>query len=188
MPDYADTITSYKDVAGPLALTQDPQFAAILEVFRAAWQEFLGELPKISSRNNINTLPEIYLDLIAVEMRVPGYDQSFAIDVKRSMVKNAIPIHQRLGTPYAVKNILNLAFDYATLQEWWQFGGAPCTFQITTTDPLVDPVRLSLFNFLLNSTKNVRSQLARIISFLTTTGMEYHGGRVCSYGRDILTI
>lgn len=187
MPENANSIGSYKDVAGPLAMTQDPTFSAMLEVFRNAWQSFLAELPKISSILRIDELPEIYVDLLAVEKRVPGYTQDLPIDVKRALVKQAIPLHQTLGTPYAVKQLLNLAFTFATLQENWQYGGAPYRFRITTTDAQTDPAKISLLNYLINSAKNVRSQLDGIFSINSVSGPEYVGGGVASYSYQVVT-
>ena len=101
----------------------------------------------------VDELPEKILDVLAVELRTPAYDETFSIEVKRALIKGTIPYYQHLGTPTAVNWVVATLFGNGQIQEWFDYTerkGEPHHFRVTvrndssfrTLDGLVEFIRL----------------------------------------------
>ena len=77
----------------------------------------------------VDDMPEHILDVLAVELRTPAYNQSFPIEVKRELVKETIPFYTKLGTPAAVNKMINAVFGGGNMEEWFNYGGDPHHFR-----------------------------------------------------------
>ena len=47
----------------------------------------------------IYAVPEKVLDLLAVELRTPSYDENFSIKVKRTLIAESLLFYAQMGTP-----------------------------------------------------------------------------------------
>lgn len=70
---------------------------------------------------SIDTMPEDILDYMAVELDVSYYSQSMDIDMKRSVIKNAIPWYMTAGSTKAVEDMVNVIFGGGEVIEWYDF-------------------------------------------------------------------
>lgn len=113
--------------------------------------------------SNLESLPEWLLDELAWSFHVDYYDVGDSVSKKRSIVASAIRIHRLKGTPAAVEEAISIAFDTATLEEWFEYAGNPYEFRITTDAALPDLDTLDKFLKALSSAKNVRSHLTDIV-------------------------
>ncbi len=104
------------------------------------------------------------VDELAWQFHCDYYDKSASIEVKKAIVKQAIKVHQKKGTPQAVVDLLQAAFPEDTiLQEWFNYGGKPYHFKILTSS--LNTVDVDSFLRALNSVKNARSYLDGVFLF-----------------------
>lgn len=82
--------------------------------------------------NNFDNMNEAQLDEAAEELKVHWYRYDVSVDQKREIIKAAKSIKAKLGTPYAIEEVLKIYFRDATLVEWWQYGGTRKHFKIQT--------------------------------------------------------
>ena len=75
----------------------------------------------------IDKLPEKILDVLAVELRSPYYDETFDIDRKRLIIKSTLKWYMKAGTPEAVKEFINALFGSGDIVEWFDYTEAPYT-------------------------------------------------------------
>ena len=101
--------------------------------------------------------------------------KSEPIDVKRNLVKNSDQVYQKLGTKWAVENVIHTYFGDGYIQEWFQYEGEPGHFRIFSANPSITDERLMQFLEILQKVKRGSSHLDGI--FITLTGrMQLHTG------------
>ena len=104
------------------------------------------------------------VDELAWQFHVDFYDKSANIETKKNLVKTSIKIHRTKGTPQAVLDLIKTAFPVDTvLSEWFNYGGEPYRFKITTSS--LNNIDVSTFLKALNSVKNERSYLEELAVF-----------------------
>ncbi len=79
---------------------------------------------------NIDKLPESVLDVIAYDFKVDWYDYGYTLEEKRKTIKDSWNVHRKLGTKYAVETAISAIYEDTTVQEWWEYGGAPYHFKL----------------------------------------------------------
>lgn len=87
---------------------------------------------KIRFWDNFDNMTEEQLDEAAEELKVHWYRYDVDVEQKRAIIKEAKRIKRKLGTPYAIEEVLRIYFRDATLVEWWEYGGARKHFKIQT--------------------------------------------------------
>lgn len=94
-------------------------------------------------------------------MGTEGWNLAGTEEARRALLKRAIELHRRKGTPWAVRNALEtvLARD-VRIREWFQYAGAPYCFRVRVTvgSGLDEALLRELFR-LIHDHKNVRSWL-----------------------------
>lgn len=83
----------------------------------------------------IEAMSEKYLDLIAYELNITWYLYDADIAQKREIIKSAKKIHWKIGTVWAIEQVLSIYFTSASVLEWFEYGGTPGHFKITTAFP-----------------------------------------------------
>lgn len=81
----------------------------------------------------VDAIPEHILDVLAVELRTPAYNQSFSIEVKRALVKGTLSFYARMGTPAACDYIIDTISEGGSIEEWFDYGGKPHHFRVHVT-------------------------------------------------------
>lgn len=87
---------------------------------------------RLNSMINVDSIPDVFLDFLAVQLSVDYWRFDWVPSLKRSRLKQAFDQHRKKGTPYAIKKALE-PFGYAVkLVEWWQTNpvGIPGTFYL----------------------------------------------------------
>lgn len=87
---------------------------------------------KLRFWDNFDNMTEEQLDEVAEELKVHWYRYDVDVKTKREIIKGAKYIKRKLGTPYAIEEVLRIYFRDATLVEWWDYGGARKHFKIQT--------------------------------------------------------
>jgi phage tail P2-like protein len=67
---------------------------------------------------NPDTCPSALLPYLAAEVSVDGWELAESDDARRALIKAAIPLHQKRGTPWAIREVIRrLGFGEITLVE-----------------------------------------------------------------------
>ena len=117
----------------------------------------------------VDDMPEHILDVLAVELRTPAYNQDFSIEVKRELVKETIPFYTKLGTPAAVNKMIRTIFGGGDMEEWFNYGGNPHHFRavVNITEIEIKPGAIQEFIRIISSVKRLSSWLDEIRFYLT---------------------
>lgn len=122
----------------------------------------------LTTWNHINELSEEELDDLAWELNIFWYIKSANIDTKREIVLNSDKVYRKLGTKWAVENVITTYFGEGYITEWFQYGGEPGHFRVYSTNPSISEERLTEFIYILTQVKRHSSHLDGI--FITLTG------------------
>lgn len=135
----------------------------------------------------IQSMPERILDLLAVELRTPAYDENYSIRVKRALIEGTLTFYTMMGTPAAVNKIIEIIFETGYIREWWEYGGDPYHFKAYTTNPAITSDDVEEFKRVLGSVKRLSAWLDEIILDLSTPAMEVRVGHWVHTG-DFITL
>lgn len=126
----------------------------------------------------IQTMPERAMDMLAVELRTPAYDEAYPIETKRSLVINSLLYFARMGTPSAVNNLIETIFGKGYITEWWEYGGNPHHFRVTGID--LRQVFKNYENFIkiMEAVKRKSSVMDALTAISKVTGTVYFGTAV----------
>lgn len=122
----------------------------------------------LSTWNHVDELKESELDDLAWELNILWYDYGATLETKRELVKNSDKVWSRIGTKWAVENVIQSYFGDGYIMEWYEYGGEPGRFRIYSTNPSLSDEKLTGFLNLLNKVKRASSHLDGI--FITLTG------------------
>ena len=146
----------------PESLKKDPFVCVLAEAISLEMREISSESRKVLLYVFIDELPENVIDLLAWQDHVDFYDPSLPLEKKRELVKQSFPTHMRKGTPWAVDQVVSAAFDDSKVEEWFEYGGEPYHFRVTTTDRMTDDKKYSDIFRAIHAVKNLRSKLESI--------------------------
>lgn len=113
----------------------------------------------------IDELPEKILDVLAVELRTPYYQEGMDIDTKRSIIKKTLLWHTKAGTPSAVTELITIVFGEGGIVEWFDYDEPPYTpgtFDIVTSARLTEEIS-EYFLSIIQRVKNTRSHIRRVL-------------------------
>lgn len=138
----------------------------------------------------IYAVPEKVLDLLAVELRTPYYDENFSLPTKRALIQETILFYTQMGTPAATEKIVSSIFGRGYIKEWFEYNGEPHHFRVIVEN--MEAVEKLLGEFL-----NVLKAVKRLSSWLDSvtvlqrhehhlyTGFAVRVGRIVSVGCEI---
>ncbi len=120
---------------------------------------------------NPNLCPEHILPWLAWAVSVDVWNDEWAVETRRSVIRASLTVHQQKGTIGALKSALSaFSFENIEVQEWFNYGGEPYHFkvfiEILTAD--FDILELTEVYSVIQTTKNVRSYLESLEAYLAT--------------------
>lgn len=113
----------------------------------------------------IEQLPEKILDVLAVEMHSPYYDQSLPKKKKVEIIKNTLQWYMKAGTPSAVEELIQIVFGGGNVIEWFDYDEGPYThgtFDIKTDVKMTEDL-VKQFTKTIKRVKNTRSHVRKFI-------------------------
>ena len=123
---------------------------------------------KLMSRwNQIDQLDEQTLDEMAWELNIQWYDSTAPIEAKRAVIRNSDLVYSKLGTRFAVEQIITDYFGSGEVREWYEYGGKPHHFKILSDNPEMVNANFDLFMKLLGTVKRRSSWLDAVLICLT---------------------
>ena len=127
-----------------------------------------AQVEQLSTWDHIDTLSEKELDDLAWELNILWYDKGAAIDVKRNIVRDSDAVYKKLGTKWAVENVITTYFGEGYIEEWFQYGGDPGHFRVYSTNPSLNESKFTEFLNLLSKVKRASTKLDGV--FISLTG------------------
>ena len=108
---------------------------------------------------DIDKLSETEIDYLLWEYHVDYVGENASLENKRELVKIAVIAHFNKGTLGSVKAICKILFGNAEIKEWFEYGGRPGYFKISTLGELKDEKDYLKVLDVVNEYKNERSWL-----------------------------
>ena len=112
---------------------------------------------------DIDKLSETEIDYLLWEYHVDYVGENASLESKRELVKIAVIAHFNKGTLGSVKAICKILFGNAKIKEWFEYGGNPGYFKISTLGELKDEKDYLKVLDVVNEYKNERSWLEALI-------------------------
>ena len=103
----------------------------------------------------------------------------------RAVIRNSDRVYSKLGTPYAVEQIVADYFGTGEVREWYQYGGRPHHFKVLSDNPSLVNSNLDLFLKLLRTVKRRSSWLDAILICLTGEMFLYSGMAVRDHTQEV---
>ena len=114
----------------PAPLRNDEAMLALGRVIAGELQENIKLARYAVIYARIDELEEDILDILARDLHVDWYEDSYPVETKREVIKNSVKVHKRLGTKYAILTALGSVFPNTEVEEWFEYGGEPFYFRI----------------------------------------------------------
>ena len=144
-----------------------------------------ARLKLLSRWDKIDQLSDAELDEMAWELNIQWYDSTAPIATKRAVIRNSDRVYAKLGTPYAVEQIVADYFGTGEVREWYQYGGQPHHFKVLSDNPSLVNSNLDLFLKLLRTVKRRSSWLDAILICLTGEMFLYSGMAVRDHTQEV---
>lgn len=125
-------------------------------------QKLAGRIKLFRTWDQIGNMESEELDYLADELNVFWYDQSATVDVKRKIIQDAFKVHAKMGTAWAVEQVISTYFGEGEVIEWYEYGGDPGHFIIQTVNQNVLRDKYDSFIKVLNLVKRKSTQLDAI--------------------------
>lgn len=120
------------------------------------------DLTSVSTLMDPDTCPAELLGWLAWSFSVDVWNPEWDETAKRRVIKNSLEVHRRKGTAGAMRRALEALFDQARLQEWFETGAAPHSFQVSVSGVVRDATDIAAAKAIIERTKPVRSHMTVI--------------------------
>lgn len=100
-------------------------------------EELAAKIKLFSTWNQIDNMTGAELDMLAEELYITWYDKTATIDIKRELIKNSDLVHSKMGTNWAVQNVIETYFGHGEVQDWYDYEGQPHHFKVITSNQSV---------------------------------------------------
>jgi phage tail P2-like protein len=172
----------------PEKLAENTDIKCLSYAIQKEHQRLLDLADGTRTMSFIAGLSEEILDILAIELRAPYYDDTLDISVKRDIIVNTLKWHTKAGTPAAVQELVEIVFGEGKVIEWWNFEDdekTPGTFDIETNAKQTAD-ELDRFASIIQRVKNTRSHLRAIKTHRSITGTLYVAGAYTASNQDVV--
>lgn len=125
------------------------------------------------------------LDALADELNIRWYDTAVDIETKRRLIRESDLVHMRLGTPWAVEEVITAYFGSGVVREWWEYGGEPFHFKVLSDNPSLTNENYDIFLHVLEIVKRKSAVLESILITLTGESYAYYGMGMREHNREV---
>lgn len=175
----------------PSVLANDENLNALAMSVAEALEIQAGQIDNILIYQNIDTMPEDLLDILAKDFKIDWWDANLPITEKRNLLRTGWSMHRILGTKGAVIVAISSVYGNAHVEEWFEYNGQPYHFRIVvdSDETIADGDKLLSVLEKIIYYKNLRSVLDETRFELTEEfPMRYVGRAVYASNYTSLTI
>lgn len=171
----------------PYSLQNDPFTVALTEAFEIQITQLYDEFRAISNLYLLKDAPSLLVDFLAFEKHVDFYE-GLTLEEKKNVVRNALHVHRKKGTKFALLRVFELLNLQGHIEEWFEYEGDPYYFKarIDVSDKGVDDTTVRLLERLIKTYKNNRSWLEVLDIILTSKQNKVHIGTATLTGEEIV--
>ncbi|MEF7497302.1 phage tail protein I, partial [Lysinibacillus sphaericus] len=171
----------------PYSLQNDPFTVALTEAFEIQNTQLYDEFRAISNLYLLKDAPGLLVDFLAFEKHVDFYE-GLTLEEKKNVVRNALHVHRKKGTKFALLRVFELLNLQGRIEEWFEYGGNPYYFKarIDVSDKGVDDTTIRLLERLIKTYKNNRSWLEVLDIILTSKQNKIYIGTATLTGEEIV--
>lgn len=124
--------------------------------------QIIPEIDKLAIFKNLDRESDQVLSQLAWQFSVDNWKENLEREVKIKLIKEAYWVHSKKGTKKIIEENLKKLNYPIQLSEWFEFGGKPFTFKITTTEANTSVYWLENLLEIINKYKNCRSILESV--------------------------
>ena len=114
----------------PEVLANDEKLYALASAIAGVLNNRITEIDSVKIFPRIDELDEGLLDILAKDLKVDWYDESYPLQAKRNIIKSSFTVHRTLGTKGAVAQALSDLYPGSSVYEWFEYGGSFPYFKI----------------------------------------------------------
>ena len=114
----------------PGVLARDDGMYSLAQLIGWIIDKDSGKIDSPAIFQNIDSLDEDLLALLAKDYKIDWYDYDGTIETKRNQLKSNWFVRKKIGTVGAVKAALRDVWPDSTVEEWYEYGGDPGYFQV----------------------------------------------------------
>ncbi len=138
------------------SLLEDEKMKQICEVVNTELQQMMTTTKWAKASYDIDNASEAVLQHIAWQLNSELFFIGKTLEEKKRLVKEAIQLHRRKGTKYAVEHSIQLIIPNAKVEEWFEYSGEPYHFRVINTEKRSLREILTVIS-LINIMKSLRS-------------------------------
>lgn len=146
----------------PEHLSEQPTVQAMSYAINRQMKKLLAYSDAAKVYAGIMKCNDAVLDILAFELQIPKYKDSYPLTTKRRMVLNGLVYWSRMGTVGAMEDLCSDIFSNATLTEWFDYDGEPGHFRITTDNIRITDDDVKEFHKVINTVKRLSAHLDEI--------------------------
>jgi P2-related tail formation protein len=172
----------------PPNFKDDGEVKALCYALDRLLDDFYAKLRRTFIWSAVKDADAEIIDYLAAELRTPFYKDTLDIETRRAMVANTFIWYSKLGTKDVIEDVVSSVFGATDVAEWFEYGGEPYFFRISTEGRIGSQEEYDDFIQLLGFLKNTRSWLEKITLKREATRQVYigHGVRQARHERPLL--
>lgn len=138
--------------------------------------QIIPEIDKLAIFKNLDIQSDQVLSQLAWQFTIDNWKETLEREVKIKLIKEAYWAHSKKGTKKIIEENLKKLNYPIQLSEWFEFGGKPFTFKITTTEANTSVYWLENLLEIINKYKNCRSILESVYLYREREKVKYRIG------------
>lgn len=149
----------------PAEIASDIETQCLSYALQQEHQRLMLQADQTRTLSMIEELPEAILDVLAIELQTPYYQEDMDLETKQNIIKQTLQWHTRAGTPSAVSELVATVFGVGRIVEWFNYEEGPFTpgtFDIETSAQMTPDI-VEYFLQVILRVKNTRSHIRRIL-------------------------
>lgn len=135
---------------------EDEKARQICEVVNKELQKVLNKTKFAEASYDVDNATSAVLEHIAWQLNSELFFLGATLEEKKRLVKEAISLHRKKGTKYAVEHSIQLIIPNAKVEEWFEYSGEPYHFRVINTEKRSLREILTVIS-LINIMKSLRS-------------------------------
>lgn len=168
----------------PAWMREDPSIQGLAAGTDEVIHDIAARIKLLSRWDVIDQLDSDALDEMAWELNIKWYDSTASLSVKRSVIRHSDMVYSKLGTPYAVEQIVKDYFGSGEVVPWYDYEGREHHFKIRSGNAAQIMQNLDRFLILLDVVKRRSSKLDAIEMCLSGDLDTYYGMAVREHSKE----